>query len=242
MDTHRPVPSSLAVTIVLADDHRIVRQGIRRLIEADPGMSVVAEAGDGLDALDLVREHKPDVLIVDIGMPGLNGLEVARRVKAEDVRTRVVVLTMHVSEDRAVEALRNGADAYVAKDADISGLVKGIREVMAGRQYVSPNVCKDGIDSLLAKARQGTPEDPYDTLTEREREVLHLAAAGCVRSQIGERLTISPRTVEVHRLNAMRKLGLHSQTDLVCYAIRRGIISVDDHTGANRAHNSAHHS
>lgn len=216
----------MPVTIVLADDHPVVRQGLRAVLEAEPLFSILGEAGDGLDAVDLVATLKPRVLVVDLMMPGLTGLEVTRRVRKESPDTQVVVLSMHASEPYVLEALRNGAGAYVLKNSESEHLVRAVREAAAGRRYLSPTLSERAIAAYGGGASAGAgPTDVHDTLTDREREVLHLAAEGRSHREIAQRLGISPRTAEVHRANLMRKLDLHSQTDLVRYAIRRGIIA-----------------
>lgn len=214
------------VTIVLADDHHVVRQGLRQVLEAEPLFSILGEAGDGLEAVDLVAKVKPRVLVVDLMMPGLTGLEVTRRVRKESPDTQVVVLSMHASEPYVLEALRNGAAAYVLKNSQSAHLVQAVREAAAGRRYLSPTLSEHAIAAYADRAAADSgPTDAYDTLTSREREVLHLAAEGRSHRDIAQRLSISPRTAEVHRANLMRKLDLHNQTDLVRYAIRRGIIT-----------------
>lgn len=211
------------ITIVLADDHHVVRQGLRALLEAEPEFSVIGEAADGLAATDLVNRLKPNVLVVDIMMPGLNGLEVARRVGAHSPQTRVIILSMYANEAYVLEALRKGAAAYVLKDSTATELVHAVREVNAGRRYLSPPLSDRAIETYAQKA-QAAPLDPYETLTTREREVLHLAAEGRTNAEIAARLFISPRTVETHRANLMRKLGLRTQSDLIRYALRRGLL------------------
>ena len=216
----------MPVTIVLADDHHVVRHGLRAVLEAEPLFSVLGEAGDGLEAVDLVTKLKPRVLIVDLMMPGLNGLEVTRRARKDSPDTQVVVLSMHASEPYVLQALRNGAAAYVLKNSQSGHLVQAVREAAAGRRYLSPTLSERAIAAYADRAAADSgPADAYDTLTSREREVLHLAAGGQSQREIAQRLSISPRTAEVHRANLMRKLSLHNQTDLVRYAIRRGIIT-----------------
>ena len=210
-------------TILLADDHPVVRQGLRALLESEPEFAVVGEASDGLEAVGLVERLKPNVLVLDLMMPGLNGLEVARQVRQRAPKTRVVFLSIHANEAYVLEALRNGAAGYVIKDATTAELVRAVREVAAGRRYLSPPLSEHAIEAYLEKAK-GAPLDRYETLTTREREVLHLAAEGLSNPEIAARLGISPRTTETHRAHLMSKLGLHSQTDLVRYALRRGII------------------
>lgn len=211
-------------TIVLADDHALVRQGIRALLVATAEFNVVGEASDGLEALDLAERLRPDVLIVDVSMPGLSGLEVTRRVSRHLPQTRVIVLSMHSHEAYVLEALRNGALGYVLKGAQVSELVEAIRTASAGHHYLSLPLNECVIAAYLVKAQGGALE-PYDLLTAREREVLHLAAEGYNSAQVAVRLSISPRTAENHRGHVMQKLGLHSQTELVRYALRRGILT-----------------
>ena len=215
------------ITILLADDHHVIRQGLRTLLEAEPDFSVVGEAGDGREAVELAERLQPNVLVLDLMMPGLSGLEVARQVSQRLPDTRIVVLSIRTSEAYVMEALRNGADGYVAKGASADELAEAVREVMAGRRYLSRDLSERALDLYVQKAQQATM-DSYETLTSREREVLHLAAEGCSASEIAARLVISPNTAATHRTNLMRKLGLSSQTALVRYALRRGIISVDD--------------
>ena len=212
--------------IVLADDHHVVRQGLRGFLEAEPDFSIAGEAADGLQAVDLVDRVKPDVLVIDLMMPGLSGLDVTRQVRQRSPRTHIVILSMYSNEAYVLEALRNGAAAYVLKDSTAADLVHAVREVVAGRRYLSPPLSERAIETYAEKAKS-TSLDPYETLTTRERQVLHLAAEGCTNAEIGDRLSISPRTVETHRANLMRKLGLETQTDLIRYALRRGIIPID---------------
>jgi two-component system, NarL family, response regulator NreC len=210
-------------TIVLADDHPIVRRGLRTLLETERGLQIVGEAGDGLEAVHLVESLQPDVLIVDVLMPGLSGLEVTRQVSQRTAKTRVIVLSMYANEAYVLEALRNGASGYVLKDSGITDLVQAVRDVVAGRRYLSAPLSERAIAAYVEKAHTRDPT-PYESLTSREREVLHLVAEGHTSAQIAKRLYLSPRTVETHRANLMRKLGLRSQADLTRYAIERGIL------------------
>jgi len=213
-------------TLVLADDHPVVRQGLRLVLEAEPDFRVVGEGGEGLATVQMVERLQPDVLVLDLMMPGLSGLEVARQVHQRAPGTRVVILSMHATESYVLEALRAGAMAYVLKESDAAELVQAIREVCAGRRYLSPPLSERAIEAYIQKA-QAEPPDPYETLTTREREVLHLAAEGHTNPAIGQRLFISARTVEIHRRNLMRKLGLRTPTDLIRYALQRGIIPAE---------------
>jgi len=217
-------PTSTPITIVLGDDHNIVLKGLRALLESQPGFSVIGEATDGLEVSSLVERLKPDVLVVDLMMPGLSGFDVARRVVKRVPKTRVIILSMYSSEPHVVEALQSGAMAYVVKDASPEELANAIREVFAGRRYLSAPYSNELIDTYL-KRPGGV--DPYDTLTPREREVLHLVAEGLTSGEIAGKLFISPRTAESHRANLMRKLGLRSRTDLVRFAFQRGIVPLE---------------
>jgi DNA-binding NarL/FixJ family response regulator len=210
-------------TIVLADDHQVVRQGLRALLEADAHLHVVGEAGDGLEAVRLIERLHPDLLVLDMMMPGLNGLEVTRQVKKRAPKTRVVVLSMHKDESYVLEALKNGAAAYVLKDSSADELIKAVYEAAADRHYLSPPLSNSAIE-LYAKSGAATIMDSYDSLSDREREVLQLAAEGRTNAEIGKRLFISPRTVEIHRAHMLKKLGLRSQTQLIRYALKRGIL------------------
>ena len=215
------------ITIALADDHKVVRQGLRALMEAEPDFSVVGEAGDGLEALRLVEQLSPNVLVLDLMMPGLNGLEVARQLSKRSPNIRIVVLSMYSNEAYVLEALSNGASAYVLKDSSSADLVHAVREVSAGRRYLSPPLSDRAIEAYQEKAKAATL-DKYEMLTTREREVLQLAAEGHTSTDIAARLGISSRTAEAHRSNLMHKLGMHTQADLIRYALRRGIIALDN--------------
>lgn len=213
-------------TIVLADDHHIVRQGLRALLESEPNFRLVGETGDGLEAVRMVEKLQPQVLITDVMMPGLNGLEVTRQVHKAAPHTRVIILSMHANDAYVVEALKNGAVGYVLKDSQASDLVKAVKEVAAGRRYLSPPLSEREIE-LYVKKVEHAPEDPYESLTNREREVLQMAAEGRTSAEIAERLFISPRTAEGHRANVLRKLNLQNHTDLVRFALKRGILPLD---------------
>jgi DNA-binding NarL/FixJ family response regulator len=214
------------ITVVLAEDHQVVRQGLRALLDTEPELSVVGEAADGLEAIGLVERLKPDVLIVDVMMPSLGGLEVTRRVRQRYPHTRVVVLSMYANEAYVLEALRNGASGYVLKEASAADLVQAVRRAAQGRPYLSPPLSERAIEAYVERAGTGAL-DLYETLTAREREVLHLAARGLSNPEIAARLSISPRTAETHRANILRKLRLQGQTELVRYAVQRGILPPD---------------
>jgi DNA-binding NarL/FixJ family response regulator len=214
------------VTIVLADDHHVVRQGLRALFAGQRDFAVTGEVGDGREVAGVVERLRPHVLVLDLMMPGLNGLEVIRQVRRRTPGTRIVVLSMHADEAYVVEALRNGASAYVLKSASGTEVVKAAREAVAGRRHLSPPLSERAVRAYAEKTKDGSL-DLFDTLTSREREVLQLAAEGHSSTAIAARFHISPRTVEMHRANLMRKLGVRNQTELVRYALRRGVIAAE---------------
>jgi two-component system, NarL family, response regulator NreC len=216
----------MTISIVLADDHPVVRRGMQTLLEAEPDFAIIGEAGDGLESVRLVENLQPDVLILDLMMPGLSGLEALRIIRKRSPRTRVVVLSMHDTHAFVAEALMNGATGYVLKGSDELNLVRAVREAACGRRFLSPPVTERAIDAYIEQARAASL-DPHDTLTAREREVLQLTAEGKTGPEIAARLHISQRTVENHRANLMRKLLLKNQSELVRYALRRGLISLD---------------
>ncbi len=207
-------------TAIIVEDHPIVRQGLRTLLERQ-GCQVVAETGDGLEALRLVEAHRPRLLLVDLSLKGLNGLEVLRQALRRVRSMRVLVLSMYDDDSYVIEALRSGAMAYVLKGSPVEELTRALEALYQGRRYLSAPLS----ERLLAQAEEASElQDPYETLTDRERQILHLTAEGYTSREIAERLFISPRTVEKHRENLMTKLGLHSQAELIHYAIKRGLI------------------
>ena len=214
-------------TIVLADDHQIVRQGLRALLEAEPEFSVTGEASDGLEVAALVEQLEPDVLLLDIKMPGLDGLEVTRQVRRRTPNTNVVILSMYANEAYVMEALRNGAVGYVLKGASAADLVQAVKDVAEGRRYLSPPLSERAIEAYVQKAVASTPA-ALETLTDREREVLHFVVEGYKNSEIATKLEISPRTAETHRARMMRKLDLHTQADLMRFAIQLGLFPVEE--------------
>ena len=219
---------SKETTIVLADDHKVVRQGLRTILEAEPNFRVIGETGNGVEVVRLVERLGPEVLVLDLMMPGLNGLEVTRQIRKRSQKTRVVILSMHKDEAYVIQALKNGASAYVLKDSSAEELVKAVHEAAADRHYLSPPLSDSGIQAYVQRATSAPTEiDRYDSLSSREREVLQLAAEGHTNAEIGKRLFISPRTVEIHRANMMHKLRLHSHTDLIRYALKREILPHD---------------
>lgn len=216
--------SNSEITIMLADDHVVVRQGLRLLLEQQPDFKLVGEAADGLEALQLVERLSPKVLVLDLMIPRLHGLEVTRQAHRDFPGTRILILSMHADEPYVMEALRNGAQGYVLKDGSADELVQAIRQAAAGRRYLSPVLAERAFTGYVEHPGESSL-DVYDTLTSRERLVLQLAAEGFTSTEVAQKLFISPRTAETHRANLMRKLGLTSQTDLVRFAIRKGIIA-----------------
>jgi len=210
------------ITAIIADDHEIVRRGLRSLLESH-NCKLVAEAADGLAAAQAVEKLKPALLFLDLNMPRLHGLEVLKQVRTTSPNTRVIVLSMHNDEPYVIEALRAGASAYLLKGSESEEIAQALKEVMAGRRYLSAPLSEWAINALAT--RTADTSDPLATLSPREREVLQLATEGYGNPEIAEKLFISPRTAETHRTNLMRKLGLQSQTDLVRFAIRKGLLT-----------------
>ena len=213
-------------TVVLVDDHPIVRQGMRLLLEAHAGFRVVGETEHGLAAIELAERLQPDLAIVDLMLPDLNGVEVTRRMLRVAPKTRVVALSMYADESHVLDALRAGAMAYIVKGASSENLLFGIHEALAGRRYLSPPLTDRAVDVYASQASQATGDmDSYMLLTAREREVLELLARGASYAEIANKLTISPRTAETHRTNIMRKLDLKSTAEITLYAVQRGLIA-----------------
>lgn len=215
------------VSIVLADDHPVVRHGLRALLEAEPGFAVIGEAIDGAEALDIVAQTRPDVLIADVMMPGMTGLEVTTQVAQRWPATRVLILSIYRNEAYLLAALRNGAAGYILKSAAAEELLRAVREVAAGRRYLSAPFAERAIE-FYTHPMEPARLDIYETLTLREREVLLQMAEGLTSQEIGAKLSISPRTVEVHRTHILQKLDLRNQTELVRFALRRGLLSLEE--------------
>lgn len=213
------------VRIVLADDHTVIRAGLRRILEANPEFSVVGEASNGREAVALVEALKPDVIVMDVGMPVLNGNEAAAQIHDRLPSTAIVMLSMHSDETYVLRALRSGARAYLLKDAAESDLLQAIQAVMDGKSYFSPAVSKVLLQDYMRKLQRTGAEDSYDLLSLREREVLQLVAAGKSTKEVAGLLNLSEYTVETHRANVMKKLGLHGLAEMILYAVRKGLIS-----------------
>ena len=216
----------MTISILLADDHAIVRHGLRALLEAEPDFDVIGEVDDGLAAVTAVERLQPDILVLDLMMPGLNGLDVVRRARRRSPQTRIIILSMYSAEAYVLQALRHGAAAYVLKKSSPTELVQAIRAVLVGHSFLSQSLSVRAIEGYRQKLKDLSPE-PYDRLTDREREVFHLTAEGQTSAEIAARLSISPRTVEMHRQNLMQKLNLNTQADLTRYAIKLGILPLD---------------
>ena len=210
--------------VLLADDHGIVRRGLRTLLE-EAGLVVVAEAADGLEAVRLTEEHRPDLLIVDVAMPKLNGIEVAARSQKLDRPPYVIVLSMHGDESYIIRALAAGARAYLLKDATDEDLLPAVRAVASGRPYFSPAVTGVLVEDYVRALQKRGLSDSYHLLTGREQEVLHLLAEGRSNKEVATLLDLGVSTVETHRANLMQKLNLHNTAEIVLYAVRKGLIS-----------------
>ena len=211
--------------VLLADDHILVRAGLRKLLESIAGFEVVGEADDGLAPLALVEQLQPDLVMMDIGMPGLNGIDATARVMKGWPKTRVVILSMHQSEEYVRQALRHGAAAYLLKDAAPLELEQALAAVMRGETYLSPAVSKGVLNDYVNRLRQD--EQPGDALTPRQREVLKLVAGGLSTKEIARSLDLSVKTVDTHRSQLMKQLDIHEVAGLVRYAMRVGLISSD---------------
>ena len=210
--------------VLLADDHSIVRRGLRSLIESEPDMQVVAEASDGLEALRLCDEHQPDAIILDVAMPKMNGIEVAERVQKLSRSPRVLILSMHADESYIIRALAAGARAYLLKDATDEDLIPALRAVAAGKPFFSPSVTGVLIEDYVRQLQARGLTDSYHLLTDREREVLQLLAEGRSNKEVAALLDLGVSTVETHRANLMQKLNLHNTAEIVLYAVRKRII------------------
>jgi DNA-binding NarL/FixJ family response regulator len=210
--------------VLLADDHGIVRRGLRALLESEPGLTVVAEASDGLEALRLCGEHQPDIVILDVGMPKLNGIEVAGRAQKLDHPPKVIILSMHADESYILRALAAGARAYLLKDATDEDLLPAVRAIAAGKPFFSPAVTAVLVGDYMRQLQARGLTDSYHLLTDREKEVLQLLAEGRSNKEVAMLLELGVSTIETHRANLMQKLNLHNTADIVLYAVRKGII------------------
>ena len=218
-----------AIRIVLAEDHRILREGLRAIFANEPDLELVGEAADGREAIDQARELQPDLLLLDLSMPRMDGLAALTDIKRVAPAARVLVITVHRTEEYVFQAIEHGADGYLLKDASATELLLAVRSVLAGDRYLCPAVATQVVTAYLKN--KGTPQEaraprsPLDTLSSREREVLKLVAEGYRSREIGEFLSISEKTVEKHRANLMRKLGVNSATALTAFAIEKGLVT-----------------
>ena len=215
------------IRVAVVDDHTLIRQGIVGLIGAEPDIAVVGEAGDSIEALALVEREHPDVLLLDIGLPGVSGLELARTVTSNHPDVRVLMVTMHEREDYLFRALQAGASGYVVKGADIESLTAAVRTVHSGDVYVHASLTGKLVRDYVRRIDDIEDRAAYDGLSEREREVLTLIADGLTTAQIAEQMHLSPHTVQSHRDHIMTKLDLHSTVALTKYAIRKGLIQLE---------------
>lgn len=211
--------------ILIADDHLVMRAGLRLLLERHEDFQVVAEADDGRQAVDLASSCKPDVAVVDVAMPNLNGIEATRLMLAENPAIAVVVLSMHTDETYVMRALRSGAKAYLLKSSAETDLIQAVRAVRAGKSFFSPEVSRMLLEDYVRQMGQKGVEDSYDLLTAREREILQLIAEGNANKDVAAHLNLSLHTVETHRTKILQKLNLHSVPELILYAVRKGIIT-----------------
>ena len=216
------------IRLLLADDHAVVRSGLRMLLEAQPDMTIIGEAETGQEAIRRVAELSPDVVLMDIEMPGMNGIEATRRIKADAPAAAVLALTMYEDDQYFFEMLRAGASGYVPKRAAPDELVSAIRAVSRGEVFLYPSLAGRLVQDYLRRGPAGEEEPPGDELTPREQEVLTLIAEGLSNNEIADRLVISAKTVDRHRENLMRKLKLHNRVDLVKYALRKGLIGLEE--------------
>jgi two-component system response regulator NreC len=211
--------------ILLGDDHMLVRQGFRKILEERREWEVVAEAGDGRDAVRHTLSLHPDVVVLDIGMPLLNGIEATRQIVRRLPDVRVLILSMHADEAYITQALQAGAKGYLLKDSADTDLIRGVADVATGKSFFSPVVAKVMLDDYVRHLADKGIVDPYDALSEREREIFQLIAEGHSNKEIADILSISPATVETHRAHIFQKLDLHNTAEVVLYAVRRGVIS-----------------
>jgi len=213
------------IRILLADDHTVVRKGLRLLLESQPRFQVVAEAENGREAVALAEQHSPDVIVMDVAMPILNGIEAARQIAAKPPHPAIVFLSMHSDESYVLRALKAGARGYLLKDSAEQDLMDAVKAVTDGKAYFSPAISKMLVEDYMRQMRERQVEDSYELLTTREREILQLLAEGKNNKEVANLLNLSLYTVETHRSNILQKLNLHSGAELILYAIRKGVIS-----------------
>jgi two-component system response regulator NreC len=213
------------IRILLADDHIVIRKGLRLLLESQPGFQVIAEASNGRETVAMAEAHQPDVVVLDVAMPILNGIEAARQISAKLPQTAIVFLSMHSDEGYVLKALKSGAKAYLLKDSAEYDLINAIRAVNEGKAFFSPAISKMLVEEYMRQMQDREIEDSYELLTTREREVLQLLAEGKPNKEVASILNLSLYTVETHRGNILQKLNLHSGAELILYAVRKGVIA-----------------
>jgi len=213
------------VRILLADDHTVMRNGLRLLLERQPNLQVVGEAADGRQAVVLSESANPDVVIMDIGMPNLNGIEAARQIVSHNPRTAIAILSMHSDESYVIRALKAGARAYLLKDSAEADLLAAVRALSEGKSFFSPAISRILVEDYMRQLERQGAEDTYELLTNREREILQLLAEGRTNKEVAAMLNLSLYTVETHRTHILQKLNLHSVPELILYAVRKGIIA-----------------
>jgi len=211
--------------IVIAEDQTIVRKGLRSLLESEENIEVVAEAGDGIETIKCVEQHSPDLVLLDLAMPKMSGLSALKDIKERFIKTKILVLTFHSSEEYILEAFGSGADGYCLKKDTHTELLTAIKNLIAGKSYISPSVSKKVLEGYLEGRQQLKKEPAWKSLTKREKEVLKLVGEGYSSVEIGDILSISPKTADKHRSNIMNKLNLHSASALTAYAIEKGLVT-----------------
>jgi two-component system response regulator NreC len=211
--------------ILLGDDHTLLRQGLRKILQERPDWDVVAEAGDGREAVRQALALQADVAILDIGMPLMNGIEATRQIVRRRPDTHVLILSMHANEAYIIQALKAGAKGYLLKDSADTELIRGVEVVASGKSFFSPAVAKVMLDDYVRHLAEKGIADRFDSLSEREREIFQLVAEGRSTKEIAELLSVSPATIETHRAHVLQKLDVHNTAELVLYAVRRGVIS-----------------
>ncbi len=215
------------IKLLVADDHKIFRQGIKKLLEEESDMQVVGEAANGREAVKRATELKPDVVLMDITMSNLNGLEATRQIKKALPNAKVIMLTMHKNEEYVLQSFQAGASGYILKEGAVEELVSAIRSIHQDKSFLSPTISRTLIDAYLRKRETGKTETPFDLLTDREREVLQLIAEGHTNREVAKSLFISVKTVEAHRAHIMQKLNIHDIAKLVKYAIQKGLVDLN---------------
>jgi two-component system response regulator NreC len=216
---------SQKVRIVIAEDHTILREGLKSLLSSNPDFEIIGEAGDGREAIRCVEKCKPNLILVDLSMPRMNGIDAIREIKRRFPETKILVLTVHKTEEYILATLKAGADGYVLKDATHAELMIAVKNVLSGKHYISPGISEKVIEGYLEGRKTLKTRTSWETLTQREREILKLIAEGYKNKEIADYLCISPKTVEKHRANLMEKLDLHNVQALTTFAIEKGLVS-----------------